>query len=182
MIDEKENPEEDKIEPFIHEDAEYRSAFFGPVPDKIIEAIPEKFDRKLIATLVTSLTGPQARELKDEVLHTLKAGESQELLVEIIGMKEYARHRHILLATCWESGLDFSDYLEFFVSLLGDKKTDDLSNIEIVTIIEEMSGPFEKKALDNAIKKLRTISVDEPLKKELLTGIIIRLQGFADPA
>jgi hypothetical protein len=179
MIDEKENPEEDKIEPFIHEDEEFRTAFFGPVPDKILESIPEKYDRKLISTLVTGLTGPQARELKDEILHTLKAGESQDLLVEVIGMKEYFKHRRILLAACWESGLDFSAYLEFFVSLLGDKKTDNLSCIEIVTIIEEMTSPFDKKALDNSIQKLRSISVDEPLKKELLTEITARLISFA---
>jgi hypothetical protein len=184
MIDEKENPGENKdeenIEPFIHEDAEFRTAFFGPVPEKILESIPEKYDRKLISTLITGLTGPEARELKDEILHTLKAGQSQDLLVEVLGMKDYAKHRRVLLAACWESGLDFSAYLDFFVSLLGDKKTDDLSCIEIVTIIEEMTGPFDKKMLENSIKTLQSISAEDPLKKELLTGITEHLISFAE--
>jgi hypothetical protein len=180
MIDEKENPEEENIEPFIHEDKEFRTAFFGPVPEKILESVPEKFDRKLIANLITQLTGPESRELKDEVLHALKAGQSQELLVEVISMKEYFKHRRILLATCWETGLDFSNYLEFFVTLLGDKKTDNLSCLEIVTIIEEMPGPFDKKSVENSLKTLQSISLDEPLKKELLTGITDRLKTIAD--
>lgn len=178
MIDEKENPEDDNIEPFIHEDAEFRTAFFGPVPEKILETIPDKFDRKLIATLISQLTGPDARELKDEVLHTLKAGESQELLVETIAMKDYVKHRKVLIASCWECGLDFSAHLDFFVSLLGDKKTDDLSCIEIVTVIEEMPGPFDNKTIDSSIEKLKSIAIDNPLRNVLIEGIITHLNNF----
>lgn len=176
------NPEdENKIEPFIHEDKEFRTAFFGPVPDKIIESIPQKFDRKLISTLITQLTDPNARELKDKVLHTLKAGESQKLLVEVIQMKEYLKHRQILLAACWESGLDFSNHLDFFISLLADNKTDDLSCVEIATIIEEIPGPINSKVLEAALKNLEILAFTDPLKKELLAGISEKLQKLKLP-
>ena len=137
-----------------------------------------KFDKKLISTLITQLTDPNAREIKDEVLHTLKAGESQKLLVEVIGMKEYFKYRQILLAACWESGLDFSNHLDFFISLLADKKTDELSCVEIATIIDEMRGPFDTKILDIAFKNLEIISFNDPLKKELLTEISKRITSF----
>lgn len=176
MNKDNQNPEDkENSEPFIHEDGEFRTAFFGPVPDKIIESIPQKFDRKLISTLITQLTDTNARELKDEVLHTLKAGESQELLVEVIAMKEYVKHRQILLAACWESGLDFSNHLHFFIALLADKKTDDLSCVEIATIIDEMPGPIDNKMLDEALKNLETLTFIDPLRKELLTGIASKI-------
>src|ERR1044072_4303994 len=146
--DKDKNNENDKAEPFYHENEEYRSAFFGKIPDKVIEEIPQKYNEKLIETLVAQLTGPGAREIKDEVLKVLKEGESQDLLMEIIGMKEYVNPRRILLAACWESGLDFSEYLEKFIALLSEKSTDTPSALEIVTIIEEMPGPFTNERIE----------------------------------
>jgi hypothetical protein len=176
--DKDKNKKEDKVEPFYHENEEYRSAFFGKVPDKVIEEIPQKYNEKLIETLVGQLTHPGAREIKDEVLKVLKEGESQDLLVEIIGMKEYVKHRQVLLATCWESGLDFSEYLEKFIALLSDKLTDTPSALEIVTIIEEMPGPFTNERIDSAIKGLDSLSATDPVKNELLTIIRQHLSGL----
>src|SRR5665213_1074281 len=98
-IDDKkdENAEENIPEPVFHETENYRTAFFGKVPDEIAQVVPKKFDQKLIATLVTQLTNPDSGEIKDEVLKVLRDGESQELLVEVMQMKEYAKHRKTLI-------------------------------------------------------------------------------------
>ena len=182
MNSEDQNPtDEENIEPFIHEDAEFRTAFFGPVPDKIIEAVPQKFDRKLISTLITQLTDQNARELKDEVLHTLKTGEAQKLLVEVIAMKEYVKHRQVLLAACWESGLDFSNHLDFFIALLSDKDTNDLCFVEIATIIEEIPGPIDPKILAQAQEIFQKTTFEEPLKREFMTLISMILISFSAP-
>ncbi len=176
--DKKENGEEHIPEPVFHETENFRTAYFGKIPDEVAQTVPVKFERKLIATLVTQLTNPDSREIKDEVLKVLKEGESQELLMEVIGMKEYAKHRRTIIAACWECGLDFSKYLDAFVSLLGEKSTDELTCLEITTVIEEMAGPFDEKVLDRNLERLKTISVDEPLKKELLTTVHNRLKEF----
>ena len=102
--------EENNLEPFIHEDSEFRTAFIGAIPEKILDTLPHQFDPKLIATLVKQLTALDSLQIKDEVLHTLKADEAQAILVAIIGMKEYANQRKIIVAACWESGLDFTNY------------------------------------------------------------------------
>lgn len=78
---------------------------------------PHQFDPKLIATLVKQLTALDSLQIKDEVLHTLKADEAQAILVAIIGMKEYANQRKIIVAACWESGLDFTNYFTFSMHL-----------------------------------------------------------------
>jgi hypothetical protein len=176
--DNKKENEENIPEPVFHETENFRTAYFGKVPDEIIAGVPQKYERKLIATLVSQLTNPESREIKDEVLKVLRDGESQELLIEAIDMKDYTKHRQVLLAACWESGLDFSKYLEKFISILGEKSTDNLSCLEIVTIIEEMPGPFEPKTIEKALNSLDLLSVSDPLKKDLLTIVHNHLQGF----
>ena len=177
--DKKEKDEEENIpDPIFHETENFRTAYFGKVPDEIAQIVPAKFDRKLIATLVTQLTKPDSPEIKLEVLKVLLEGESQELLVEIIGMKEYVKHRQIIIAACWESGLDFSNYLDTFISLLGEKSTNEFSALEISTVIEEMVGPIDSKIVEKNLKSIESLSVSEPLKKDLLAVIIMKLKSF----
>lgn len=177
-IDDKKENEEDNIpEPVFHETENFRTAYFGKVPEEVL-GVPAKYDRKIIATMVSQLTNPESREIKDEVLKVLRDGESQELLLEAIGMKDYLKHRQILLAACWESGLDFSKYLLNFITLLGEKATDILSCLEIVTVIEEMPGPFENTTIEKAITSLDSLSISDPLKKDLLASVHHRLNSF----
>ena len=169
----------DKIpDPFYHESEEYASAFFGKVPEKIFEALPAKADEKTKAELVNQLTNPELRESRPDVLSLLKENESQSLLLDIISDEEYQKQRPALIAACWETGLDFSKHLEKFIDLLGDKNTDDFSAIEIATVIDEMPGPFDVKVLEECIHQLESYSVKEPLKREMLHGIVLRLRAF----
>jgi hypothetical protein len=174
----KEEKDEKKPEPFYHESAEYSSAFFGPVPDKILESLEGKTDDKTKKELAEQLSDPQFRETKPDLLNMLRENESQDLLVEMIADKNFRKQRAVLIAACWETGLNFSKYLEVFVHLLSDKYTDDFSAIEIATVIDEMPGPFEKEMLENCIRGLEKMAVANPLKIELINGIQLRLRSF----
>ena len=176
---ENDKKKDEKIpDPFYHESEEYASAFFGEVPEKILETIPGKTDDKTKSELVNQLTNSELREFRADVLALLKENESQDLLLEIISDKTFKKQRHFLIAACWETGLDFSKHLEKFIDLLSDKNTDDFSAIEIATVIDEMPGPFDEKVLDNCISKLETFSVNEPLKRQMLNEISLRLRSF----
>lgn len=166
-------------DPFYHESEEYVSAFFGEVPEKILETIPGKTDDKTKSELVNQLTDPELREFRADVLSLLKENESQELLLEVISDKNFRKQRHALIAACWETGLDFSKHLEKFINLLEDKNTDDFSAIEIATVIDELPGPFDKQVLEKCLRQLESFSVKEPLKREMLNGIALRLRTFA---
>jgi hypothetical protein len=177
MTDKKDN--DDKTpEPFYHESAEYSSAFFGPVPDKILESLAGKTDDKTKRELAEQLSDPQFRETKPDLLNMLRENESQDMLVEMIADENFRKQRAVLLAACWESGLNFSKYLEVFVHLLSDKYTDDFAALEIATIIDEMPGPFEKEILEKCIYGLEQMAVANPLKSELINGIQLRLRHF----
>jgi hypothetical protein len=174
-----ENKKDEKIpDPFYHESEDYTSAFFGEVPGKILETIPGKTDDKTKSELVNQLTNPELREFRADVLALLKENESQDLLLEIISDKNFKKQRHFLIAACWETGLDFSKHLEKFISLLEDKNTDDFSAIEIATVIDELPGPFDEEILEKCIRRIESFSVKEPLKREMLNGISLRLRSF----
>jgi hypothetical protein len=170
---------EDNIpDPFYHESEEYASAFFGKVPEKVFETFPAKADHKTKAELVNQLTNPELRETRADVLALLKENESQNLLLEVISDEDFTKERPFLIAACWETGLDFSKHLEKFIDLLADKNTDDFAAIEIATVIDEMPGPFDEKVLEKCIQKLDALSVNEPLKREMLNGITLHLRHF----
>jgi hypothetical protein len=178
MAEKDKKKDENIPDPFYHESEEYVSAFFGEVPEKILETIPGKTDDKTKSELVNQLVNPELREFRADVLALLKENESQDLLLEIISDKNFKKQRPVLIAACWETGLDFSKHLEKFINLLEDKNTDDFSAIEIATVIDELPGPFDAKVLEKCIKQLETFSVKEPLKREMLNGISLRLRAF----
>jgi BMFP domain-containing protein YqiC len=176
---EKDNNKDKNIpDPFYHESEEYTSAFFGKVPEKVFETFPAKADEKTKAELVNQLTNPELRELRPDVLSLLKENESQQLLLDVISDEDFEKQRPALIAACWETGLDFSKHLEKFIDLLGDKSTNDFSAIEIATVIDEMPGPFDEKVLEKCLRQLESFSVKEPLKREMLNGIALRLRAF----
>ncbi len=178
MAEGDKNNKDNIPDPFFHESEEYTSAFFGEVPEKILEAFPLKTDQKTKKELVIQLTDKEVRDARPDVLLLLKENNSQNILLEIITNKTYKSQRHFIIAACWETGLDFTAHLEKFINLLEDKDTDDFSIIEIATVIDELPGPFDEKVLDNCISKLETFSVNEPLKREILSGISLRLRSF----
>lgn len=178
MANENDKDNEKIPEPFYHESEEYASAFFGPVPGKILESLEGKTDEKTKKELITQLSDPQFRETKSDLLNLLRENESVDLLIELIADPTYKKQRAALIAACWETGLNFSKYLEVFVHLLSDKHTDDFSAIEIATVIDEMPGPFEKEALENSISGLEKMAVANPLKAELINGIRLRILSF----
>ncbi|MEO5642849.1 MAG: hypothetical protein ABIQ40_00805 [Bacteroidia bacterium] len=177
---EKDKKKDEKLtDPFYHESDEYTSAFFGEVPEKILETFPAKADDKTKSELVNQLTNSELREFRSDVLALLKENKSQNLLLEIISDEDFKKERHFLIAACWETGLDFSKHLEQFIDLLEDKNTDDFSAIEIATVIDEMPGPFDDKVLLSCLRKLESFSVNEPLKREMLNVIALRLRTFS---
>jgi hypothetical protein len=106
-----------------------------------------------ISTLISLLTDPSNKEIKEEALITLKKEKSGDLLLAAIASPKSDGKKHVLVAACWESEINFSKYLPFFILLaLHD---DYLVSIEAITTIENMEGPFEQKQIEEGIKKIK---------------------------
>ncbi|MCE3280235.1 MAG: hypothetical protein K0S44_2426 [Bacteroidetes bacterium] len=136
---------------------------------------PEKAGK--VSTLISLLTDPSNKEIREEALITLKKDNGGDVLLTAIASPESDGKKHILVAACWESEINFSKYLPFFILLaLSD---DYLISLEAITVIENMEGPFEKDHLTQGIKKIKekqkSISSERLV---LLNDLVVTLEEF----
>lgn len=129
---------------------EYHTAIIGADD---YENTSTELDNDKIATLISLLTDPKNKEVKEETLITLKKEKGSDLLIAAIKSKKAKENKHILIAACWESEINFSNYLLFFTDLAID--ADYLVSLEAITVIENMEGPFKKDELAASIQKIK---------------------------
>lgn len=82
-----------------------------------------------------------------------------------------------LLSACWQSNLDFSDYLPVFIEILCN--SDYQASFEAFTVIENSASSIDKKSIDLFIatieSKMKSITAE---KQSLLTETIVMLENF----
>ncbi|MEW6469951.1 MAG: hypothetical protein AB1458_13565 [Bacteroidota bacterium] len=148
----------------IHETENYNTLFLGKQPE---EKDKGKFKGDAVANLVDLITNPQNRHLKVDALRELKSKNGKELLMQAIGITQDEARLALLCSACWEANLDFSDRLKEFVQMAVEKNY--LVALEILTVIEDMQGPFRKEELHAAIKVFETeIGKDRTAEKNEL--------------
>lgn len=132
---------------------------------------------KKISALISLLTDPLNKDVKEEALITLKQEKAGEILLAAIASPQAKSNKHILTAACWESEINFSKYLSFFITLALD--TDYLVSLEAITVIENMDGPFNPIDLSEGIKRIKAGQQNITSEKVvLLNDLVNTLQGF----
>lgn len=132
---------------------------------------------EIIAKIISLLTEPQYKSVKEETLLNLKKEKKGDLLLLAIANESSLKNRHQLVAACWESEIDFSKYISFFILLTLDK--DYLVSIEAMTVISTMTGPFDEEKVKEGIKKVKeTQKVITSEKAVLLNDLIYTLESF----
>ena len=130
-----------------------------------------------ISSLISLLTDPANKEIKEEALITLKKEKGGDTLLLAIASPKAPNVRNILVAACWESEINFSKYLPFFILLALDENY--LISLEAITTIEYMEGPFTEKDITEAIKKVKAFKKDNTTERQvLLNDLIATLEGF----
>lgn len=141
--------------------------------DIVPEINPEKlFDEKEYSTIVlgsdekskhdednadylTIIIGhSSSREAKDEALSKLKDNKAQAFMMQAISRIKNSDHKAATIAACWETGLDFTDYLPQFIELIND--TNYLVSLEAFTVIEEMAPNLKQEKVAQAIQQLES--------------------------
>ncbi|MFL5762809.1 MAG: hypothetical protein ACJ77K_02635 [Bacteroidia bacterium] len=131
-----------------------------------------------ISALISLLTDPANKDVKEETLVTLKKekGGDEVLLLAIASNKAKAV-RSTLVAACWESEINFSKYLPFFLLLALDD--DYLISLEAITVIEQMEGPFNDADVNAAIKKIKDFKKNISSERQvLLNDLVVTLETF----
>lgn len=137
----------------------------------------EQITEEKINNLIALLADNPDYKIKEQALLTLKKEKGEELLLVAIASDKAKEKRHRLVAACWESEINFSKYLPFFVLLAIDK--DYLVSLEAITVISTMEGPFDKKHLEDALVKVKnakqTIATERVV---LLNDLIVTLDDI----
>ncbi len=139
----------DDIKKYFDE-KQYITAIVGA--NESIETAIDNSDK--VSTLISLLTDDAHKHIKEEALITLKKEKGGYLLLAAIEKVKEVNKKRILIAACWESEIDFTEHLSFFVSLLSSD--DYFVFLEALTVIENMEGTFNKKDLADSIEKIKT--------------------------
>lgn len=133
-----------------------------------ISILPEVFELMLIT---------EDQEVMDaaiKLLNDLKKKEAIPLIIDAISDKNYQAIHKDLLASCWQSGLDYHEHIMVFINVA--LSSDYASAFEAFTVIEECIGEIEDseralcvKILNKGLKK--TPDDKLPLIKELIAMV-----------
>ena len=141
---------------------------------KLLETIG---DKSVLPSLIEGLKKNDATLSKGilELIANIQDQEIAEDLVEAIRNENDQSIRQQLLTTIWNSKLDFSESLAEFVSLATEG--DFLQALECLTILENLSGPFEEHKLLEAQLYLKDYAEDlsekEPKKHQIISEIAL---------
>jgi hypothetical protein len=120
-------PEKDDLTKYFN-NKEYATLIVGNDKEK-----KEKSDQNLS---ITELLQSREPGMKTEALKMLKSNDGKGILLASLASAKGNSDKKVLLAACWESGIDFSDDIDFFTTLLSIEKNTEVL-LEVVTVIEE---------------------------------------------
>jgi len=110
-------------------------------------------DEKEVTLLTSLLTDPKHKDAREETLLLLKKEKKEEFLLMAIANQKDKKLLAMLVSACWESEINMSKYLPFFVLLVLDD--DFYVSLEAMTVIAEMKGPFDQVHVKQAIQKIK---------------------------
>ena len=113
-----------------------------------------KTEKKVNLKQLLKLLKSEDRGEKEIVLDLIKKEQAQFALMEGLLNPDFLNEdKAILIAACWESGLDFSIYINDFINLAIE--TEDLRiALECYTLIQESELKISDEDLDQAIQAL----------------------------
>ncbi len=128
-----------------------------------------------VADLIEALLDQRLkRSDAEEIFTQLKEAKAQQMLVNAIEEAEHTDDKQILVAACWECGLDFSDHLLFFTRLACS--ADFAVAMEALTVVENMEEVISTETLTAALNLIASShSPNTELVRDLTENIKTRI-------
>lgn len=127
-----------------------------------------------IPILVEMLHQSKNQDIKAKIagiFANLKEKDTVPLLIEAIQNQKYAPELKLLVSSCWENGLNYTNYLSLFVDLL--IRHDFLVAFEAYTVITNMETTIDQAKIDTEIEKLdQAMHTTTDEKKALMLDVI----------
>lgn len=144
---------------------------------KVIETLEElRFSGKsadipFLIELLHLTPNPEIKSKITSLFANLKESDAIPLIIEAIQNQKYAPELKELVASCWENGLDYSNYLTLFVDLLIDSEF--LVAFEAYTVIVNMTAKIDQAKIDAETDRLeQAIQTASDQKKALILDVI----------
>lgn len=144
---------------------------------KVIETIEElrssgrATDIPLLVELLHLTQNPEIKSKITGLFANLKESNTIPLIIEAIQNQKYAPELKELIACCWENGLDYSNYLSLFVSLMIDNEF--TIAFEAYTVIMNFENKIDQHIIDHEIELLEeALSGASDQKKQIMLDVI----------
>lgn len=136
-------------------------------------------DIPILINLLNENSDPEIQKYIRNLLIDIKDSAANELIIEAIKDQRYSDLRKDLVSICWESRLDFSNYLEVFINILIDDNF--LTSFEAFTVIENMTGNISDEEKKKHIQKLKDSIPDaDSERKEFLHEAIHLIENISE--
>jgi HEAT repeat protein len=142
-----------------------------------IKEIRKEGSIAIIPELLLLLNTTDNEEIKKSItnlLYDLKDKKAVPHIIKAINNKKYSNILHTLISSCWESGLDYSKYLNIFIDLC--LTSEYLIALEAFTVIENMQEIADEDEKIIALKKLKeNIILEKNNEKRTLLNELIQV-------
>jgi hypothetical protein len=127
------------------------------------------------ADLIESLLDPNITRQESEVVFaTLKEADARDVLIGSIRQAKQEREKAILVAACWETGLDFTPHFAFFAGLAADKSY--AVAMEALTVVQNCEN-VPLLSIEEALARAAKAGIEAgPLTGELVAHLKERLK------
>lgn len=147
-----------------------------------LETIRESGDEYMILPLIELLFKPLEKKTKESVvsfLADLKNQNAVGIITKSISDNRNHKDLHYLVSACWQSRLNFSQYIDIFIDLICN--ADFQTSIEAYTSIENMLEKFNKEERTKHAKTLKMNYVKASSdKSELIKSLIVAIENYED--
>ena len=121
-------------------------------------------------------------QLLQEFLCTIKDSAVKDTIINSLSEEEFKPIRNKVLSVIWNSPLDFSEYLDYFVRIAIEGTF--MESVECLTILENLEGPFEEEQLMEAqviLSSLKDQKFDVQ-KSTIISEIALLIKSFIQRA
>lgn len=122
-----------------------------------IEELKENGDISIVPELLEILLHSNEPAIVTSItswLSDVKDSSFKTVLIEKLINAPDKSNKSNLLRICWESAIDFSEFLEIFTDIMVGE--DFINALEASTVIENLNGNIADEKIEMAIKRLRT--------------------------
>lgn len=126
-----------------------------------------------ISPIIDVLVATNHETLKEEItsfLFDLRDESAITPLLSAIDNEQYSQHKNMLISVFWQSSLDGSSHIDFFVNQA--IKGDYMTCVEALTVVENFDATFDEEEIENLKYDLdEAIETEETEKLQLLISL-----------